>query len=98
MFGFLADLGVDVDGHVRAHDEAFTMRVADDADIGTARITADKRVNIFYYPIDTWADFIFFNFCLDHGAGHHPQDVRTCSHGPWVRAIEGIFTAVTYNI
>src|SRR4029434_1577005 len=41
MYGLLADLGVDVDAHVQAHDEAFTMRVANDADIGTARITAD---------------------------------------------------------
>ena len=46
MYGLLADLGVDVDSHVQAHDEAFTMRVAADVDIGTARITADKRVNI----------------------------------------------------
>jgi ring-1,2-phenylacetyl-CoA epoxidase subunit PaaA len=98
MYGLLADLGVDVDAHVRAHDEAFTMRVADDADIGTARITADKRVNIFYYPIDTWADFIFFNFCMDRGAGHQLEDVRTCSYGPWVRAIEGIFKEEKFHI
>ena len=64
MYGLLADLGVDTDAHVRAHDETFTMRIAADADIGTRRITDDKRVNIFYYPIDTWADFIFFNFCM----------------------------------
>ena len=91
MYGLLADLGVDVDAHVRAHDEVLTMRIAADADIGTSRITADKRVNIFYYPIDTWADFIFFNFCMDRGAGHQLEDVRTCSYGPWVRAIVGIF-------
>src|SRR5438132_8252577 len=46
MYGLLADLGVDVDAHVRAHDEVLTMRIAADADIGTSRITADKRVNI----------------------------------------------------
>src|SRR5215475_6040770 len=51
MYGLLADLGVAVDTHVRAHDDVFTMRIAADADIGTARITSDKRVNIFYYPI-----------------------------------------------
>src|SRR5687768_10368157 len=49
MYGLLADLGVDVDTHVRAHDAALTMRIDADADIGTARIAADKRVNIFYY-------------------------------------------------
>ena len=89
MYGLLADLGFDVDSHVRRHDETLTMRIDADADIGTKRITEDKRVNIFYYPIDTWADFIFFNFCMDRGAGHQLEDVRHCSYGPWVRAIEG---------
>ena len=27
MYGLLADLGMDVDAHVRRHDEAFTMRI-----------------------------------------------------------------------
>jgi ring-1,2-phenylacetyl-CoA epoxidase subunit PaaA len=98
MYGLLADLGVDVDTHVRAHDAAFTMRIEADADIGTARIAADKRVNIFYYPIDTWADFIFFNFCMDRGAGHQLEDVRQCSYGPWARAIEGIFKEEKFHI
>ena len=98
MYGLLADLGVDVDGHVSAHDEVLTMRIAADADIGTNRITSDKRVNIFYYPIDTWADFIFFNFCMDRGAGHQLEDVRHCSYGPWARAITGIFKEETFHI
>jgi len=98
MYGLLGDLGVDTDAHVRAHDEAFTMRIDAEADIGTRRITADKRVNIFYYPIDTWADFIFFNFCMDRGAGHQLEDVRQCSYGPWARAIEGIFKEETFHI
>jgi ring-1,2-phenylacetyl-CoA epoxidase subunit PaaA len=98
MYGLLADLGVDVAGHVGAHDAVFTMRIEPDADIGTTRITADKRVNIFYYPIDTWADFVFFNFCMDRGAGHQLEDVRGCSYGPWVRAIEGIFKEEKFHI
>ncbi|MBI4589556.1 MAG: phenylacetate-CoA oxygenase subunit PaaI [Candidatus Rokubacteria bacterium] len=98
MYGLLADLGVDVEGRVRAHDQVFTMRIDSDADLGTARITSDKRVNIFYYPIDTWADFVFFNFCMDRGAGHQLEDVRTCSYGPWVRAIEGIFKEEKFHI
>ncbi len=98
MYGLLADLGFDVEGHVNAHDEAFTFRVATDADIGTARITSDKRVNIFYYPIETWADFVFFNFCMDRGAGHQLEDVRSCSFGPWARAIEGIFKEEKFHI
>jgi ring-1,2-phenylacetyl-CoA epoxidase subunit PaaA len=98
MYGLLADLGFDVESHVRQHDEIFTMRIDAGRDIGTARITSDKRVNIFYYPIDTWADFIFFNFCMDRGAGHQLEDVRGCSYGPWVRAIDGIFKEEKFHI
>jgi ring-1,2-phenylacetyl-CoA epoxidase subunit PaaA len=98
MYGLLADLGFDVERHVRQHDETFTMRIDAQADIGTSRITADKRVNIFYYPIDTWADFVFFNFCMDRGAGHQLEDVRGGSYGPWVRAIDGIFKEEKFHI
>lgn len=98
MYGLLADLGVEVDRHVEVHDEALTQRIAADRDIGTQRIAADKRVNIFYYPIDTWADFVFFNFCMDRGAGHQLEDVRRCSYGPWVRAIDGIFKEEKFHI
>jgi len=98
MYGLLADLGFEVDTHVRTHDEIFTMRIDAAADIGTARITSDKRVNIFYYPIETWADFVFFNFCMDRGAGHQLEDVRQCSYGPWARAIEGIFKEEKFHI
>src|SRR6266498_2846412 len=55
MYGLLADLGFDVEAHVKAHDEAFAMRIDASADIGTARITADKRVNISSPPTTTWA-------------------------------------------
>jgi ring-1,2-phenylacetyl-CoA epoxidase subunit PaaA len=92
MYDLIEELGVDVARHVGAHDESFTRRLEDaDADIGTARIAADKRVNIFYYPIDTWSDFVMFNFCMDRGAGHQLEDVRHSSYGPWRRAVEGIF-------
>ncbi|MBI2524840.1 MAG: phenylacetate-CoA oxygenase subunit PaaI [Candidatus Rokubacteria bacterium] len=90
MYGLLEDLGVDVAGHVARHD--FALRLDDAAaDIGTRRVADDARVNIFYYPIDRWSDFVFFNFCMDRGAGHQLEDVRQCSYGPWARAVEGIF-------
>src|SRR5262245_39174311 len=40
MYGLLGDLGVDVEAHVRAHDETLTMRIESSADIGTKRITS----------------------------------------------------------
>src|SRR5262247_199380 len=50
MYGLLADLGFDVDSHVRQHDEIFTMRIDAGRDIGTARITSDKREDLVVLP------------------------------------------------
>jgi ring-1,2-phenylacetyl-CoA epoxidase subunit PaaA len=92
MYDLLQELGFDVEAHIRPHEAEFARRIEDsEADIGTSRLSTDKRVNIFYYRIDTWADFVMFNFCMDRGAGHQLEDARRCSYGPWVRAIEGIF-------
>ncbi len=86
----LEELGVDIDQ--RAAEQDFAYRLAtDDTSIGAERLKADKRVNIFYYPIETWTDFIMFNFCMDRGAGHQLEDAKESSYGPWARAIQTIF-------
>jgi ring-1,2-phenylacetyl-CoA epoxidase subunit PaaA len=69
----------------------FSFRVGDDNFLGTERASDDKRVNIFYYPIDSWADFVMFNFLMDRGAGHQLEDVKVSSWGPWRREIDRIF-------
>ena len=89
VYGLLSDLGFDVQAHLNAQDLA--ARISSTEDIGTGRAGSDKRVNIFYYPIDTWTDFVMFNFCMDRGAGHQLEDVLTSSYGPWARVMHGIF-------
>ena len=88
MYRLLEGMGVDVDEYYKSHN--FALRVNAD-DIGTLRAADDKRVNIFYYPIDTWFDFIMFNFCMDRGAGHQLEDSLDCSYKPWCDGMEGIF-------
>src|SRR3990167_3221488 len=36
MYALLADLGVDVEAHVRDHDEVFRLRIGAGVDLGTA--------------------------------------------------------------
>ncbi len=92
MFKLLKELGEPVDERIAKLDEQLTVRIDEgDANIGTERKADDKRVNIFYYPIETWTDFIMFNFCMDRGAGHQLEDAMECSYAPWNRTIEGIF-------
>jgi ring-1,2-phenylacetyl-CoA epoxidase subunit PaaA len=88
MYRLLEGVGVDVDEYYKKNN--FALRVEKD-DIGTLRVADDKRVNIFYYPIETWFDFIMFNFCMDRGAGHQLEDSLDCSYKPWCDGMEGIF-------
>ena len=88
MYRLLESVGVDVDSYYKSHN--FSLRV-ESSDIGTERVADDKRVNIFYYPIETWYDFIMFNFCMDRGAGHQLEDSLECSYKPWCEGMEGIF-------
>ena len=89
MYRLLEDVGVQVDEYVEQFD--FTYRVDGHTDLGQTRAGTDKRVNIFYYSIDSWADFVMFNFLMDRGAGHQLEDVKHSSYGPWRREIDRIF-------
>ena len=89
MYRLLEEIGVNVDQEIQSHD--YTYRLADNTNLGSKRAADDKRVNIFYYTIDTWADFVMFNFCMDRGAGHQLEDVRHSTFGPWRREIDRIF-------
>lgn len=97
VYKLLENLGEDVNAHIHAHD--LTMRLSDsDANIGSKRAADDKRVNIFYYPIDSWVDFCMFNFCMDRGAGHQLEDSLEASYKPWARVLEGIFKEEKFHI
>ncbi len=89
MYRLLEDAKFGVDDWVDKMD--FTFRVGDSQYLGTDRAASDKRVNIFYYPIESWADFVMFNFLMDRGAGHQLEDVKVCTFGPWRREIDRIF-------
>jgi len=97
MYRLLEDLGIDVSSHVSKHDYTFRVDVKDDA-LKDKRASDDRRVNIFYYTIDTWADFVMFQFCMDRGAGHQLEDVRRSTYGPWKREIERIFKEETMHV
>lgn len=89
MYRLLEDVQFGVDDWVEKMD--FAYRVEENLDLGAKRASGDKRVNIFYYPIESWADFVMFNFLMDRGAGHQLEDVKTCTFGPWRREIDRIF-------
>jgi ring-1,2-phenylacetyl-CoA epoxidase subunit PaaA len=100
VYRLLRELGFDVDEHLRRQD--LSLRVVEDegAELMETprRFSRDYRERIFYYPIETWADFISFNFMMDRAAGHQIQDLLVCSYGPWKRAAVGILKEEVMHI
>ncbi|WP_412473516.1 Phenylacetic acid catabolic protein [Halobacteriovorax sp. YZS-1-1] len=89
-YRLLKGLGEDVDTHIQESELGFKME-EDLAQIGFQRMKKDYRVNIFYYGINYWEDFILFNFLMDRAAGHQLEDTLDSSYLPWKKGIEGIY-------
>jgi ring-1,2-phenylacetyl-CoA epoxidase subunit PaaA len=90
IYKMLRDLGEDVDKHIENTDMAYKLE-EDKINIGFNRVKNDNRVNIFYYNIKYWTDFILFNFLMDRAAGHQLEDTLHSSYTPWKKGIEGIY-------
>ncbi len=90
IYRLLKGLGEDVDSHIKDSELSFKME-EESANIGFQRLKKDFRVNIFYYPINYWEDFILFNFLMDRAAGHQLEDTLDSSYLPWKKGIEGIY-------
>lgn len=90
MYRLLDELGQDTLAHTEAKDLGYKLE-EDQINIGFKRLKDDYRVNIFYYNIKHWEDYILFNFLMDRAAGHQLQDTFNSSYLPWKKAIEGIY-------
>lgn len=90
IYRLLRDLGEDPQAHIEKCDLGYKLE-EDEINIGFKRVKDDYRVNIFYYGINYWTDFILFNFLMDRAAGHQLQDTLHSSYLPWKKGIEGIY-------
>ncbi len=90
IYKMLRDLGEDPEAHIEKVDLGYKLE-EDEINIGFKRVKDDFRVNIFYYNIRYWTDFILFNFLMDRAAGHQLEDTLHSSYLPWKKGIEGIY-------
>ncbi len=90
IYRLLKDLGQGPQEHVENTELGYKLE-EDEVNIGFKRLKDDYRVNIFYYNIKYWTDFILFNFLMDRAAGHQLQDTLNSSYLPWKKGIEGIY-------
>jgi len=90
IYRMLTQLGEDIESHIESKDLGYKLE-EDEINIGFNRVKDDARVNIFYYDIKHWTDFILFNFLMDRAAGHQLEDTLHSSYLPWKKGIEGIY-------
>jgi ring-1,2-phenylacetyl-CoA epoxidase subunit PaaA len=90
IYRLLDELGQNTSEHLSQSELGFKLN-EDHSNIGFKRMKKDFRVNIFYYDITYWADYILFNFLMDRAAGHQLLDTFNSSYLPWKKAIEGIY-------
>ncbi len=90
IYKMLDDLGEDTKTHVENSELGYKLD-EDQINIEHKRIKDDYRVNIFYYNIKYWTDFILFNFLMDRAAGHQLEDTLHSSYIPWKKSIESIY-------
>tara|TARA_B100000925_G_scaffold137550_1_gene103016 strand:- start:2095 stop:2901 length:807 start_codon:yes stop_codon:yes gene_type:complete len=90
VYRLLKGLGQDPEERVNSLELGFKLP-EDETNIGFTRAKDDYRVNIFYYQIKYWEDFVLFNFLMDRAAGHQLEDTLHSSYTPWKEAISGIY-------
>jgi ring-1,2-phenylacetyl-CoA epoxidase subunit PaaA len=90
VYNLLKGLGENPEKHIQDSELSYKLE-EDEINIGFNRAKADYRVNIFYYQIKYWEDFILFNFLMDRAAGHQLEDTLESSYTPWKVAISGIY-------
>lgn len=90
VYKILEDLGEDPMAHIEKNELGFKLP-NDKEQIGFKKVKEDFRVNIFYYDIKYWHDFILFNFLMDRAAGHQLEDTLESSYTPWKTGMVGIY-------
>ncbi len=97
IYKMLRDLGEDPEAHIEKTDMGW-KHPEDEVNIGYQRMKDDYRVNIFYYQIKYWEDFILFNFLMDRAAGHQLEDTLHSTYLPWKKGIEGIYKEEVFHV
>lgn len=85
VLDLLKPFGVNPQLYVRSH--AWDARLDRDLDLGTRRIGGDKRLNVFHYPLEGWADAVVFNMLMGSATAIQLAEMESCSYTPLAEAI-----------
>lgn len=80
----MSDFGANALRYESVHPWA--ARVGRDEDIGAARRAGDMRLNVFHYPLVSWADAVTMNVLMGEATVVQLTDLSACSYQPLAEA------------
>lgn len=76
----LEKFGVNPNLYIRSHP--WTARLDRELDLGNRRQGGDKRLNVFWYPLEGWIDAVTLNMLMGMATAVQLHDLTTCSYAP----------------
>ncbi len=88
VLGIMGEFGANTDRYMQVHP--WTERRARDEDIGAERPGGDMRLNVFWYPIEGWADAVSMNVLMGKATIVQLEDLAHCSYQPLAEVFRDI--------
>lgn len=88
VLALMARFGVNPPLYVRSH--AWVARLDRGLDLGARRVGADKRLNVFHYPLEGWVDAVAMNLLMGRASAIQLAELTNCSYLPLADVMVGI--------
>ena len=80
VLNIMGEFGANTDRYLQVHP--WTERVDRSEDIGVKRPGGDMRLNVFWYPIEGWADAVTMNVLMGKATVIQLEELAHCSYQP----------------
>jgi len=84
----LKDFHVNPALYVNSHP--WTARLDRRLDLGGRRVGGDKRLNVFYYPVEGWLDSVVMNMLMGSATTIQIGELQHCSYAPLAECMTDI--------
>ncbi len=88
VLNIMGEFGANTDRYMQVHP--WTERVGRDEDVGAKRRGGDMRLNVFWYPIENWADAVVMNVLMGKATVIQLEELARCSYQPLADAFGDI--------
>ncbi len=88
VLDLMGEFGANTDRYMQVHP--WTERVDRDEDIGATRPGGDMRLNVFWYPIESWTDAVVMNVLMGKATVIQLEELSRCSYQPLAEAFREI--------